>query len=61
MAAKIYDATYILARAFDEVIAEGGDVYNGTAVFNKMRNRFYTSEFSIFALFLARFLKLSIY
>ena len=50
MAAKIYDATYLLAESFHEVIDEGGNVYNGRAVFNKTINRSYHSKYPIFNL-----------
>ena len=44
MAAKIYDATYILAEALDEVIKANGSVYDGEAVFKHMVNRSYKSK-----------------
>ncbi|XP_067931824.1 speract receptor-like isoform X2 [Watersipora subatra] len=44
MAAKIYDATYLLAEALHSVIKEGGSIYDGKLVFNKTVNRLYKSK-----------------
>lgn len=45
MGSKIYDASYILAESLHEVIEEGGNIYDGRAVFNKTTKRAYHSEY----------------
>ncbi|XP_048248100.1 guanylate cyclase 32E-like [Haliotis rufescens] len=42
-AAYLYDAVLVYARAIHELLNEGGDPKNGTAVFEKIRNRTYES------------------
>ncbi len=42
-AAYLYDAVLVYARAVHEVLMYGGDPQNGTSVFDRIRNRTYTS------------------
>ncbi|KAF6020196.1 hypothetical protein EB796_021491 [Bugula neritina] len=44
MAASIYDATYVLARALDNVIKNNGSIYDGVQVYNSMKGRPYRSK-----------------
>jgi len=46
MAASIYDATYVLARALDNVIKNNGSIYDGVQVYNSMKGRPYRSKFT---------------
>lgn len=42
-AAHLYDSVIIYARAATEVLAENGDIRNGTTIMSKIFNRTFTS------------------